>query len=47
MGKWCSLSAAECKWKDVEQVQQLLSAETPEQPVLFDLGDVTLVNQTP
>jgi hypothetical protein len=31
--------------EDIEQVQQLLIAETPGQPVMFDLRDVTLVNQ--
>src|SRR5438132_13382624 len=30
---------------DIEQVQQLLVVETPGQPVMFDLRDVTLVNQ--
>jgi hypothetical protein len=31
--------------EDIEQVQQLLADETPGQPVMFDLRDVTLVNQ--
>ena len=31
--------------EDIEQVQQLLVIETPGQPVVFDLRDVTLVNQ--
>jgi hypothetical protein len=31
--------------EDIEQVQQLLMIETPGQPVMFDLRDVTLVNQ--
>ena len=31
--------------EDIEQVQQLLIVETPGQPVMFDLRDVTLVNQ--
>ena len=31
--------------QDIEQVQQLLIVETPGQPVMFDLRDVTLVNQ--
>ena len=31
--------------EDIEQFQQLLIVETPGQPVMFDLGDVTLVNQ--
>jgi hypothetical protein len=31
--------------EDIEQVQQLLIAETPGQPVMFNLRDVTLVNQ--
>ena len=31
--------------EDVEQFQQLLSVELPEQSVVFDLRDVTLVNQ--
>ncbi len=31
--------------EDIEQVQQLLVVETPGQPVMFDLRDVTLVNQ--
>jgi hypothetical protein len=30
---------------DIEQFQQLLLAETPGQLVMFDLRDVTLVNQ--
>ena len=30
---------------DIEQVQQLLIAEASGQPVMFDLRDVTLVNQ--
>jgi hypothetical protein len=31
--------------EDIEQVQQLLGVETPGQLVMFDLRDVTLVNQ--
>ncbi len=31
--------------EDIEQVRQLLVVETPGQPVMFDLRDVTLVNQ--
>ena len=31
--------------EDIEQVQQLLVVETPGQPVMLDLRDVTLVNQ--
>jgi len=31
--------------EDIEQFQQLLAVETPGQPVMFDLRDVTLVNQ--
>ncbi len=31
--------------EDIEQVQQLLIVETPGKPVMFDLRDVTLVNQ--
>jgi hypothetical protein len=31
--------------EDIEQVQQLLVVETPGRPVMFDLRDVTLVNQ--
>ena len=31
--------------EDIEQVQQLLNVETPGQPLMFDLRDVTLVNQ--
>ena len=31
--------------ENIEQVQQLLVVETPGQPVMFDLLDVTLVNQ--
>jgi hypothetical protein len=31
--------------EDIEQCQQLLSAEAPGQAVTFDLRDVTLVNQ--
>jgi hypothetical protein len=31
--------------EDIEQFQQLLVIETPGQPVMFDLRDVTLVNQ--
>jgi hypothetical protein len=31
--------------EDIEQFQQLLIVETPGQPVMFDLRDVTLVNQ--
>jgi hypothetical protein len=31
--------------EDIGQVRQLLVAETPGQPVMFDLRDVTLVNQ--
>jgi hypothetical protein len=31
--------------EDIEQVQQLLVVETSGQPVMFDLRDVTLVNQ--
>jgi hypothetical protein len=31
--------------EDIEQLQQLLVVETPGQPVMFDLRDVTLVNQ--
>ena len=30
---------------DIEQFQQLLIAEAPGRPVMFDLRDVTLVNQ--
>jgi len=30
---------------DLEQFQQLLVAETPGRPMMFDLRDVTLVNQ--
>ena len=30
---------------DIEQVQQLLIVETPGQQLMFDLRDVTLVNQ--
>ena len=30
---------------DIEQVQQLLVVETPERPLMFDLRDVTIVNQ--
>lgn len=31
--------------EDIEQVQQLVIAETTGQPVMFNLRDVTLVNQ--
>ena len=31
--------------EDIEQFQQLLVVETPGRPVMFDLRDVTLVNQ--
>jgi anti-anti-sigma regulatory factor len=31
--------------EDVKQFQQLLVVETPRQPLIFDLRDVTLVNQ--
>jgi hypothetical protein len=31
--------------EDIEQVQQLLIVETPGQLVMFDLRDLTLVNQ--
>src|ERR1700736_4380553 len=31
--------------EDIEQVQELLIVETPGEPVMFDLRDVTLVNQ--
>ena len=31
--------------EDIEQFQQLLAVETSGQPVMFDLRDVTLVNQ--
>src|SRR6266702_7019652 len=31
--------------EDIEQFQELLAVETPGQPVMFDLRDVTLVNQ--
>ena len=31
--------------EDVEQFQQLLIVETPGQPLMFNLRDVTLVNQ--
>jgi hypothetical protein len=31
--------------EDIEQFQQLLVVETPGQPVMFDLRNVTLVNQ--
>ena len=31
--------------EDIDQFQQLLVVETPGQPVMFDLRDVTLVNQ--
>jgi hypothetical protein len=31
--------------EDIEQVQQLLVVETPGQPVMFNLRDLTLVNQ--
>src|SRR6202051_541249 len=31
--------------EDIEQFEQLLVVETPGQPVMFDLRDVTLVNQ--
>jgi hypothetical protein len=31
--------------EDIEQFQPLLAVETPGQPVMFDLRDVTLVNQ--
>ena len=31
--------------EDIEQVQQLLSVETPGQRLMFNLRDVTLVNQ--
>ena len=31
--------------EDIEQFQQLLVVETSGQPVMFDLRDVTLVNQ--
>jgi hypothetical protein len=31
--------------EDIEQVQQLLVVETPGQPIVLDLRDVTLVNQ--
>ena len=31
--------------EDIEQVQQLLAAETPEQPLMFNLRYVTLANQ--
>ena len=30
---------------DIEQFQQLLAVETPERPLMFDLRDVTIVNQ--
>lgn len=33
--------------EDIEQFQQLLAVETPGQPLMFDLRDVTLVNQEP
>ena len=31
--------------EDIEHFQQLLIVETPGQPVMFDLRDLTLVNQ--
>ena len=31
--------------EDIEQFQQLLAVETSGQPVMFDLRDLTLVNQ--
>ena len=31
--------------EDIEQFQQLLDVETPGQPLMFNLRDVTLVNQ--
>jgi hypothetical protein len=31
--------------EDIEQFQQLLTVETPGEPVMFDLRHVTLVNQ--
>jgi len=31
--------------EDIEQFQQLLVVETPGQPLMFNLRDVTLVNQ--
>lgn len=31
--------------EDIEQFEELLVVETPDQPVMFDLRDVTLVNQ--
>ena len=31
--------------ENIEQVQQLLVVETPGRPVMFDLRDLTLVNQ--
>ena len=31
--------------QDIEQVQQLLVVETPGQQLMFNLSDVTLVNQ--
>jgi hypothetical protein len=31
--------------EDIEQVQHLIIVETPGQPVMLDLSDVTLVNQ--
>ena len=31
--------------EDIEQFQQLLIVETPGQPLMFNLRDVTLVNQ--
>ena len=31
--------------ENITQIQQLLAVETPERPLMFDLRDVTLVNQ--
>ncbi len=31
--------------EDIEQFQQLLAVETPEQPLMFNLRDVTIINQ--
>jgi hypothetical protein len=40
----CTLSGR-MQTEDIEQMQQLLVVETPGQLVMFDLRDVTLVNQ--
>jgi len=43
--KWCFTLSGRIQTEDIEQFKQLLAVETPGQPVMFDLRDVTLVNQ--